>query len=164
MAGRWFFIIFLVLSLAWSGNTAAFRTCAVENSAAFAAATHYIVGEIAFDGATGHASGTETTYNHSNRDSEGFSVCHITYELSGVFEPVTGTFLLDANRTSHSLACPDNLITVEYPNKRSYVFQIDFESDGSSAVRLADNGELLAQGDWSAGKMTYRTAEDCTVF
>lgn len=142
----------------------AFRNCDMENSFAFSAATQYVVGEISFDGTTGLASGTETIYNHANRESEGFTVCHVTYEFSGVFEPVSGTFVLDGRRTNYSLTCPGELIAMTYPSERLYALYIEFDMDGSAAVHSAANGELLARGDWGDGATVYRTGEECTIF
>ena len=154
----------LMLILAWSSSAAAFRVCDAENSYAFSAATQYKVGEIAFDDTTGLVSGTETTYNYTNQDFEGFIECHVTYEFSGVVESGSGTFVLDAQRTNYSPACPGDLIDLKYPSKRRHVLQISFETDGFSEVRSADSGELLTNGEWEAGRVAYSTTEKCTIF
>ena len=151
-------------ALAWSSGTAAFRVCDTDNSYAFSASTQYSVGEIAFNRGTGLANGTETTYNYSNRETEGFSQCHVTYEFSGIFEPGSGTLVLDAQRTNQSATCPQDLITVEYPDTRQYILQVEFNEDKTSQVLLADSGEVMASGEWGNGKMLYRTDEKCTIF
>ena len=153
-----------ILVFAWSSGAAAFRVCDTENSYAFSAATQYVVGEIAFDETTGLASGTETTYNFANRSFEDFTVCHVTYELTGNYEPVTRTFLLDARRTNFSDACPSHLIEFEYPNKLLYGFQMNVGAAGSAEVRIAASGEFFANGHWGEGRTVYRTSEKCTIF
>ena len=104
------FFVVAIFSLSWSGGASAFRVCNIENSHAYSASTQYAVGEIAFDRATGMADGTETTYNYSNREDEGFTHCHVTYEFSGIFESASGTLVLDAQRTNHSDICPQDLL------------------------------------------------------
>lgn len=158
------FSIVPILVLLCSPGAFAFRNCAAENSDAFSASTQYIVGEIAFDPDTGWASGTETTYNHSNRGFEGHTECHVTYELSGVFEATSGTLVLDGHRTNHSTSCSTEMIGALYPTERSYAIQIEFIGDGSTRVLFADSGELLARGDWSSGSTAYRTRETCDIF
>ena len=158
------FIVLSLVSLAWSSAAAAFRVCDADNSYAYSATTQYAVGEIAFDHENGLASGTETTYNYSNREEEGFSQCHVTYEFSGMFEPGSGTLILEAQRTNQSETCPDDLITYEYPNTRQYVWQLEFKDDETFQVLLADSGEVMASGEWDADKTLYRTDEKCTIF
>ncbi len=157
-------IIFLALMLISSQQVFAFRNCDMENSFAFSAATQYLVGEILFDQTTGQASGTETIYNHANREFEGFTVCHVTYELSGVFEPVSGTFVLDGTRTNHSVACPGELIALTYPSERLYALYIEIDADGSTAVHSAASGALLAKGDLDGEAIAYSTGEECTIY
>ena len=164
MAVRISVLLVLVVSFAAAKNALAFRSCDAENSDAYTASTQYVVGEIAFDPITGIASGTETTYNHSNTAFEDFGECHVTYELSGSFESASGTLVLDARRTNHSAACPPDFIAVDYPAERLYALLIELGGDGSTLVHLADNGELIAQGEWSPGSTAYRTPETCTMF
>jgi hypothetical protein len=164
MVKRSHIIPILMLTLAWSSSAAAFRVCDTDNSYAFAAATQYKVGEIAFDDTTGLVSGTETTYNYTNHDFDSFSECHVTYEFSGIVESGSGTFVLEAQRTNYSPACPGDLIDINYPAHRRHVLQIQFEADGTSEVRRADSGELLINGEWEAGRVTYNTPEVCTIF
>ena len=154
----------LIFSLPWVNPAAAFRVCDTDNSYAFSAATQYTVGEITFDDTTGLVSGTETTYNYTNRDLEGLSECHITYEFSGIVESGSGTFVIDAQRTNYSPSCPDDLIDIKYPSQRRQVLQIKFETDGSSEVRSADSGELLTNAEWETGRVAYSTPEKCTIF
>lgn len=142
----------------------AFRSCTVENSQAFSAATRYVVGEIAFDHITGQASGTETTYNHANNRPGEFGECHVTYALSGSFESASGTLVLDARRTNHSATCPPELVAAEYPAERLYALVMRLSGDGHALVHRADSGELLARGEWSAGATSYKTREICTMF
>jgi len=164
MARRNLLIIVALPALVWPGSVSAFRVCATDNSYAFSASTQYVVGELDFDGATGLASGSETTYNYSNREIDGFMECHVTYELSGIYEPSTETFLLEAQRTNYSPSCPGDLIDIEYPSDLLYGFQLTFDTQGSSQVRLAASGELLANGEWEPGKLAYTTDEVCTIF
>lgn len=154
----------LLICLCWAGEALAFRNCGIDNSQAFAAATHYTVGELAFDDTTGQAGGTETTYNYSNRDFDGFSECHVTYELTGSYEPVSRTFLLDARRTNHSSACPARLIKLQYPDELVYALQVSVADDGKPVVLQADSGEHFASAIWSEGRTAYQTGEKCTVF
>ena len=158
------FIVIPLVLLMWSSAAAAFRVCDASNSYAYTATTQYAVGEIAFDRENGLASGTETTYNYSNREQEGFSQCHVTYELSGMFEPGSGTLILEAQRTNQSDTCPEELISFEYPSTRQYVWQLEFKEDKTFQVLLADSGEIMASGEWDTGKTTYRTDETCTIF
>jgi hypothetical protein len=143
---------------------AAFRSCAQENSDAYTASTQYVVGEIAFDPDTGNASGTETTYNHSNTSTTEPGECHVTYELTGSFESASGTLVMDARRTNHSISCSPEIIEASYPPERLYALLIELGGDGRARVHLADNGELIAQGEWSSGSTAYRTRETCTIF
>lgn len=153
----------ILVGLIGPNTVFAFRTCANEATDIYAAATRYVVGEIDFDDATGEASGTETTYNYANRDSEGHNECHVTYELSGIVEPGSGTFVLDAQRTNHSATCALDLLEAKYPEKSLYVLQMTFEGDGTTRVHVADSGEFFANGDWRSGKTAYKTSEGCTV-
>ena len=142
----------------------AFRSCAEENSEAYTATTQYVVGEIAFDPETGNATGTETTYNHSNTSSSDLGECHVTYELTGSFESASGTLVMDARRTNHSHSCSPEFIETSYPPERLYALLIELGGDGRAQVHMADNGELIAQGEWSPGSTAYRTRETCTMF
>ena len=150
--------------LLWSASAAGFRACDIDNSYAFSAATRYVVGEISFDPVTGQASGTETTYNYANQDDDGFTECHVTYKLSGIFEPGTGTFLLDTERTNHSVTCQEDFISINYPDTGRYALQMDFDPDGTSLVNSADSGQLVASGEWRPGRTNYKTIEECTIF
>jgi hypothetical protein len=164
MAARMSLLLVLVVGFIGPERASAFRSCVAEHSDAYTASTRYVVGEIAFDPTTGTASGTETTYNHSNAAFPGFGECHVTYELSGSFESASGTLVLDARRTNHSAACPPDFIATGYPAERLYALLIKLGGDGSTLVHLADNGELIAQGEWSPGSTAYRTPETCTMF
>jgi len=161
---RGFLTVIAMLGLLGPGSSSvyAFRACSTDAVDIYSATTRYVVGEITFDSATGQASGTETTYNYADPDFEGFHECHVTYELSGIIEPGSGTFVLDARRTNYSSACPAGLIDARYPGQQLYVFQMTFEMDGTSKVHIADNGEFFADGDWDAGRTFYRTGEKCT--
>jgi hypothetical protein len=154
----------LSVPLLWSGGAAAFRTCDVENSHAYAASTQYVVGEIAFDQMTGLASGTKTIYNYANQDAAGFTECHVTYELSGSYTPGAEMFVLDGRRTNYSAACPSKLVDLEYPTDLTYSLQMTFGANGTSTVSVADSGEFLASGSWEAGMTVYKTSESCTIF
>jgi hypothetical protein len=164
MAARSALLLASLISLTFAGETRAFRTCDADNSDAFSASTQYVVGEIAFDPTTGLASGTETTYNHSNSALQGLGECHVTYELTGSFEASSGTLVMDARRTNHSASCPPEFIDADYPPERLYALLIELGGDGNASVHLADNGELIALGEWSPGSTAYRTRETCTMF
>jgi hypothetical protein len=164
MAARSAFLLIPLIAAICAGEVRAFRACDVDNSDAYTASTQYVVGEIAFDPATGIASGTETTYNHSNASLQGLGECHVTYELTGSFESSSGTMVLDARRTNHSVSCSPEFIEASYPPERLYALLIELGGDGRALVHLADNGELIAQGEWSTGSTAYRTRETCSIF
>lgn len=164
MTARSFLSLALAAACILPTQASAFRACESENSEAYTASTQYVVGEIDFDPITGMASGTETTYNHSNTTFRDVGECHVTYELSGSFESASGTLVLDARRTNHSAACPPEYIATDYPAERLYALLIELAGDGSTQVHLADSGELIAQGEWKAGSTAYRTPETCTMF
>jgi hypothetical protein len=163
MVKHTFFTLVAAISLVWSSAGYAFRACDDDNIDVYSAATRYVVGQISYDEATGQANGTETTYNYGNRDFEGFIECHVTYELSGIIEVGSSTFVLDARRTNHSAVCPSEMIDAQYPSETLYVFQMDFKSDGTSKVHLGSSGELFASGDWKDGKTVYQTPEECAT-
>jgi len=154
----------LLISVLSSGRIAAFRTCDTENSHAYAASTQYVVAEIVFDEMTGLSSGTRTTYNYANQEDDGFTECHVTYELSGSYTPGAETFVLDGRRTNYSPGCPQNLLEVDYPEDLTYSLQMNFAADGESRVNTADSGEFLANGSWESGHTVYKTDENCTIF
>lgn len=155
----------IAVALCWSHPAqSAFRTCHSEVNESYAAHTQYIVGELDFNGVTGEASGTETIYNHSNRHSEGFSQCHVTYELQGSYEPISGTFVMDATRSNHSAICPAELIAARYPQRKGYFLQLQQAADGTARVHLATSGEFMADADLHTGRAAYRTDEKCTAF
>ena len=164
MTARASLILSLVAVCFYSTQVSAFRTCTSENSEAYIASTQYVVGEIDFDPTTGLASGTETTYNHSNTAFLDVGACHVTYELTGSFESASGTLVLDARRSNYSAACPSDYIEVDYPAERLYALSIELAGDGTTQVHLADSGELIARGEWKAGSTAYRTPETCTMF
>jgi hypothetical protein len=157
-------LLLLLFALFFAPQTSAFRSCEVEYTDAYLAATRYVVTEITFDPTTGLASGTETTYNHTNSGPEGHHECHVTYELSGILEPASGAAVLTGRRTNHSVSCRPDFIAAGYPQERLYALQIELAADGKTRVELADSGELLAYGDWSAGATVFRTEETCTAF
>lgn len=154
----------LCLALCWVPGAAGFRNCGAEYGNAWSAASHYTVGEIAFDGTTGTASGTETRYNYSNHDAGGTGECHVTYELTGTYDAVVEVFTFDATRTNYSASCPPALLGAEYPPSRLYALQMAFAEDGSAVVRSAASGETLASGSWGSGRAVYKTVEQCTIF
>lgn len=159
-----FFLAVLSVPVLWPGSAAAFRTCDVENSHAYAASTRYAVWELVFDQITALASGTTTIYNYANQDAVGFTECHVTYELSGSYTTGAETFVLDAKRTNYSAACPSRMIEIDYPTDLSYSLQMKFGANGESQVSIADSGEFLADGSWETGMTTYKTSESCTIF
>ena len=154
----------LLAAMLFADAALAFRSCDLENSEAFEARTRYVVGEIDFDAVTGAAGGTETTYNYSNRGEAGFTECHVTYELSGSYEPVSRTFLLNARRSNHSSVCPASLIKFRYPDELVYSLQVSFADDGEPVVLQAASGQFFAEATWSEGRTAYKTGEECTIF
>lgn len=152
------------LGLVCIADAMAFRNCDTPNSHAWSASTHYTVGEIAFDGTTGLASGTETRYNYSNHYSNGASECHVTYELSGSYDPVVEVFTFNGTRSNYSDSCPPDMLGVEYPESRLYSLQMEFAEDGSAIVSAAESGESIASGSWDTGRATYKIGEQCTIF
>lgn len=158
------FLAALSAPLFLPGSAAAFRSCDVENSHAYAASTQYVVGEIVFDQMTGLATGTKTIYNYANQDADGFTECHVTYELSGSYTPGAETFVLDARLANYSAFCPQKLIDINYPTELTFSLQMEFGADGTSQVSIADSGEFLAHGSWEAGSALYKTSESCVIF
>jgi hypothetical protein len=157
-------LIALCPLLWWAAGANAFRNCDVSESYAWSASTHYTVGEIAFDGITGTASGTETRYNFSNHATAGSGECHVTYELSGTYDAVVEVFTLDATRSNYSDSCPPELLGAQYPPSRLYALQMAFSEDGSARVSSAASGQLLASGSWESGRAVYKTPEECEIF
>ena len=148
--------------LAWPGTSAAFRNCPVEHSDAYRVESRYLVGELDYDAATRAAGGTETHYNFSNQHHSGVAECHVTYELSGTFAPESGLFLLEAARSSASHTCAPAFVEAEYPPYRSYALEVVFREDGGAELYRAEDGELLAIGDWrQGGLLSYKTPERC---
>ncbi|MEP5569600.1 MAG: hypothetical protein ABJN62_17285 [Halioglobus sp.] len=142
----------------------AFRSCEVEHSEAYLATTEYKVTELSFDFSSGSANGTETTYTHSNNIDSESTECHVTYELSGSIEPVSGVVVLDAHRSNQSVSCRDDLVAQSYPQERLYSLVLEFNDGGRAQVRQADNGDLVATGDWAEGVTAFRTGEVCSLF
>lgn len=154
----------IVLTACFLPEALAFRNCAAEDSSAYAAATQYLVGELEFDAETASASGTQTIYNFANYYGEQGGECHVTYEFSGSYNPGSEIFVLSGDRSNYSPGCPQSLIEHSYPQQLNFDLQMRFNTDGSSLVQLADNGEVLANGSWSNGRTVYKTGEDCTLF
>jgi hypothetical protein len=165
MRGFYYLVIVTAVALLWTTSASAFRSCEIPDSHAYRAFTRYVVGEIAFDESAGSANGTETTYNYTNQLVDGFSECHVTYELSGSYVPgQQGVFVLDATRTNFSDTCPSRFVEIQYPESRLYAFQARFGDDGHLVVSVAGSGEFLADGNWAAGRALYKTEEKCTIF
>ncbi len=142
----------------------AFRSCPIDPGDAFSARTQYTVGEIQFNAARGEASGTETTYNHSNALAGGFRECHVTYQFAGSYEAASGTLVLQAERTNYSGECPADLLALDYPPERLYARAVHLADNGDLTLRYADNGEWMASGDWRDDAAVYRTGERCLLF
>lgn len=148
--------------LAWPGTSAAFRTCPVEYTDAYRVESHYLVGELDYDAAARAAGGSETHYNFSNQHPAGVAECHVTYELSGIFAPESGLFLLEATRSSVSHTCEPEFVAAEYPRYRNYTLAVVFSGEGRARLYRAESGELLAEGDWpQEGLLSYKTPERC---
>ena len=156
--------IILISIAALPLHAKAFRSCDVEYSEAYLATTQYTVTELSFDAASGVANGTETTYNHTNSAESQSTECHVTYELSGSIEPVSGVVVLNAYRSNHSVSCQQAVVEQAYPAERLYALVLELNDDGRAKVRLADNGELVASGDWAEGFTAFRTGEICSLF
>ena len=155
----------LITLLASTTQAQAFRNCAsTSSSEGYRGESHYLVGELVFDSATGSASGTETHFNYSNLHSSGVVECHITYETNGVYEAGSSLFLLEGNRTSQSSGCDPKFIESSFPDYVSYTLHAEFKGDGTVAVIRADSGEAVGQGDWAAGHLSYQTQEICQLY
>lgn len=142
----------------------AFRSCDVGHSDAYLATTEYKVTELSFDVTRGVAQGTETTYTHTNNSESDSTECHVTYELSGSIEPVSGVVVLDAHRSNQSVSCQQGLVEQFYPADRLYSLVLELGEGGRAQVRHADNGDLIATGDWTEGVTAFRTGEVCSLF
>ncbi|MEP4148443.1 MAG: hypothetical protein ABJL54_14595 [Halioglobus sp.] len=164
MPGVMFRVLILVSAITLPLPATAFRSCEVEHSEAYLATTQYKVTELSFDFTSGEANGTETTYTHSNNADSESTECHVTYELSGSIEPVSGVVVLDAHRSNHSVSCQDGLVEQAYPADRLYALVLEFGEGGHAQVRRADNGDLIASGDWAEGVTAFRTGEVCSLF
>jgi hypothetical protein len=145
-------------------NANAFRTCDIADSHAYTAVTRYTVGEIDFDGASGLAAGTETTYNYANAAGGSTSECHVTYELHGNYVPGVEVFVLAATRSNYSPSCSSRGFELEYPADRLYSLQLEIDDVGRTVVSSADSGEFIARGSWGAGRAVYKTDEKCSYF
>jgi hypothetical protein len=152
----------LLLAVADHGH--AFRNCQIDgDSAAFRGSSRYLVGELALEAASGTASGTETHYNYSNTGPAGLDECHVTYELTGIYDVGSALLLLDAELTNQSRNCDPDFVDARYPDYRSYTLSLQRSPDGLTELIDADSGEVLAIGDPADRTLLYRTDESCVL-
>ena len=152
------------LFIAGPESANAFRNCNVGDGTAWSATTEFRVGELVFNDATGSASGRETIYIFSNTYGEGLGECHVTYELSGSYVAGVDFFVLDGVRSSHSNACPRNILEAQYPLDLRFSIQMERQQDGSLVVNSASNESYIAHGNWKEGSAYYKTEERCKIF
>jgi len=142
----------------------AFRNCdSLMDSGAFRGESRYLVGELAFDAASGSATGTETHYNYSNEDASGVRECHVTYDIDGIYQADAGLFLLEARLVNQSRSCDADYVVGNFPETRSYVLQALLQPNGQAELLRGDSGETLALGNWSDGSLSYKTREVCEL-
>lgn len=154
--------VLLLLMAAQPGQ--AFRNCQIDgDSAAYRGSSAYLVGEIAYEAASGLASGTETHYTFSNAGPAGLSECHVTYELNGIYDEASALLVLDAQRTNQSRSCEPDLIDARFPDYRSYSMSLRQSPEGLTELVDAASGLVLANGDPSGGALLYRTDESCAL-
>lgn len=148
----------------WHSAAMAFRNCdTTQDSSAFRGSSHYFIGELEFDPASGQTIGTETHYNYTQLDARGVRECHVTYAISGVYEAASALFLLDASRSGQSVDCEQSFIDMNYPEFASYTLAVSFLDDGSVEVLRADSGETVGVGAWHEGALSYKTQETCDL-
>jgi hypothetical protein len=154
----------LLVTTRWCSGSMAFRNCdPSQDSSAFRGSSHYFVGELEFDEDSGATLGTETHFNYSNLDSSGVVECHVTYEITGVYEPASALFLLEANRSGHSRGCDSAFIESNYPESNTYTLHAEFKANGSVEMLRADSGETVGVGTWITGAVSYKTEETCEL-
>ncbi len=154
----------LPLLLATAQPVQAFRNCQIEgDSNAFRGSSRYLVGELTYEAGTGSASGTETHYTYSNAGPAGLAECHVTYELTGIYDDAGALLLLDAERTNQSRDCDPGFVDTEFPSYRSYSMTLRQSGEGLTELVDASSGLVMASGDPSGGALLYRTAESCSL-
>ena len=154
----------LVLFLGGGAPAQAFRNCQIDgDSAAFRGSSRYLVGELTYEAASGAASGTETHYNYSNVGPAGLNECHVTYELSGIYDDAGALLLLDAELTNQSHGCDPDFVDAEFPDYRSYTITLRKSDEGITELLDAGSGIVLARGDPAEGTLLYRTDEACML-
>jgi len=151
--------------LVWHAQCQAFRNCDPSlDSDVFRGSSYYFIGELEFDENGGAARGTETHYNYSNAGEQGVVACHVTYSTSGIYDPASALFLLDAERSGHSHDCESEFIEIAYPLVTSYTLQVSVRANGLFDVVRADSGEEVGTGSWEEGAVSYKTAEVCELY
>ncbi len=151
--------------LVWTPRALAFRNCdPAQDSDSYRGSSSYFIGELEFDEQTGETQGTETHFNFSNRGATGVVECHVTYALSGVYEPGSGLFLLDAEKTGNSVDCDSDFLDINYPQFSSYTLYIEFGAGSRVEVTRADSGEAVGEGSLGEGTLSYKTAEICELY
>lgn len=158
------FLTALVCS-GWHTSAMAFRNCDPnQDSSVFRGSSSYFIGELEFNAVSGQTIGTETHYNYSNLDASGVRECHVTYEITGVYESASALFLLDAKRSGQSVACEQAFIDTRYPEFAAYTLQVSVGDDGSVEVLRADSGETVGVGAWHQDSVSYKTQEICELY
>lgn len=156
---------FLLVCMGWHTTSMAFRNCdPSQDSYGFRGSSRYFIGELEFDKDSGLTLGTETHFNYTNLGSDGVVECHVTYEITGVYEAASALFLLDASRSGHSQGCESGFMESNFPESNTYTLQIVFKDNGSIEVRRADSGEAVGAGAWTEGSVSYKTEETCELY
>lgn len=150
--------VFLALALGYPATASTYVNC---DRSIGDWSSSYFVGELEFNAETGDATGTSTHYNYRKVGPDDVRECHVTYELTGIYEPVSALFLLDAHRTNLSQACSSEFIEAGFPQETWRVMQVHLDSDDGVEISRADNGEIIASGILREGSLVYRTEESC---
>lgn len=154
----------LILLLSAAGPVQAFRNCQIDgDSAAFRGSSRYLVGELTYEASSGTASGTETHYNYTNAGPAGLNECHVTYELTGIYDDAGALLLLDAELTNQSHGCDPDFVDADFPDYRSYTITLRKSHDGITELLDSGSGSVLASGDPAEGTLLYRTDEACIL-
>lgn len=158
-------LLSVVVAVLWSSQAQSFRNCdPAQDSESYRGRSSYFIGELEFDEQSGETLGTETHFNYSNNGSTGVVECHVTYELTGVYESGSGLFLLEARRSGNSIGCDSEFLDTNYPPFSSYTLQVESGAGSRVKVTRADSGEALGEGTLGGNTLSYKTAEVCELY
>lgn len=155
------YCVALALAFGWCSAAHAYKNCGLSQDTWSFWDSSYFVGELEYDVESGGAMGTVTHYNFSKRGPGEIRECHVTYEFSGIYEPVSALFLLDADRTNRSQSCSGDFVDSRFPAYVSHTLQLHQDGNIGVELSLADSGEIFAQGNLGEGSLVYRTEETC---